>query len=86
MNDFHLIISTPDGSVYDGRSEGLILRAALGDLAVLAGHAPMITTVQPGLCRILLPDDLERHAQIDGGLLSVSKDAVTLLCTTFEES
>ena len=86
MSDFHLIISTPDGSVFDDRAEGLILRGALGDLAVLAGHMPMITTVKPGICRILLEGDREKSAEIDGGLLSVGKDAVTLLCSSFAET
>ncbi len=85
MNDFHLIVSTPDGAVFDGRAEGLILRGALGDLAVLAGHMPMITTVKPGICRILLEDDEEKSARTEGGLLTVDKDVVTLLCSTFEK-
>ncbi len=85
MSDFHLIISTPDGAVFDGRSEGLILRGALGDLAVLAGHMPMITTVRPGICRILLEGDREKSARIEGGLLSVSRDNVTLLCSVYSE-
>lgn len=85
MSDFHLILSSPDGSVFDGRSEGVILRGALGDLAVLAGHMPMITTVKPGICRILLEGGREKRVKIGGGLLSVGRDAVTLLCATFSE-
>lgn len=83
MNSFHLTVSTPDGSVFDGPSEGLMLRGALGDLAVLAGHIPMITTVRPGSCRILLEGDRELTAHTEGGLLTVTKDGTILLCSTF---
>ena len=84
MNKFHLIISTPDGDVLDDNVEALILRGALGDLAVLAGHMPMITTVKPGICRILYEEEKEKSAAIDGGLLSVDTEKVSLLCSVFE--
>jgi len=50
----------------------------------LAGHTPFITSVQAGLCRIHMPDDSEKAAKLDGGLLTVSADAVTLLSGSFE--
>ena len=39
-------------------------RAAEGDLAILPGHIPLMTTVQPGLCRILLPEGGEKAARL----------------------
>ncbi|MGM9681250.1 MAG: hypothetical protein ACI3XR_07070 [Eubacteriales bacterium] len=83
MNSFRVTVSTPDGSVFDGQAEGLMLRGALGDLAVLAGHIPMITTVRPGKCRILLEEDRELTAHTEGGLLTVTKEGAILLCSTF---
>lgn len=83
MSSYHLTVSTPDGTVYDDMVEGLIVRGALGDLAVLAGHIPMVTTVRACDCRILLPDDRELSAHTEGGLLTVSKEGTTLLCSSF---
>ena len=83
MNSYRLIVSTPDGSLFDGEAEALILRAADGDLAVLAGHAPLITAVRPGVCRLLLPDGSEKTGECDGGILTVAKDATTLLSSSF---
>ena len=83
MNTFNLTVATPDGNRFQGEVIGLFLRGADGDLAILAGHVPFITSVQAGKCRIHLPDDDERSATLDGGLLTVSDKAVTLLSDSF---
>ena len=83
MNTFTLTIATPDGNKFGGEVIGLFVRGAEGDLAILAGHMPFITSVQAGKCRIHLPDDEEKSATLDGGLLTVSDKAVTLLSGSF---
>ena len=83
MTPFDLTVAPPDGNRFQGEGIGLFLRGADGDLAILAGHVPFITSVQAGKCRIHLPDDDERSATLDGGLLTVSDKAVTLLSGSF---
>ena len=83
MNTYKLTIATPDGNQFQEEVIGLFLRGAEGDLAVLAGHTPFITSVQAGQCRIHMPDDSEQSATVDGGLLTVSAGAVTLLSGSF---
>ena len=46
MNEYHLTVSTPSGTVFDGDAVFLSLRGAGGDLAVMAGHIPFVTTVR----------------------------------------
>ena len=48
MKTFRLILSSPYGNIFDGNAQKLILRGHDGDLAVLAGHVPMITEVRSG--------------------------------------
>ena len=84
MNTYKLTIATPDGNQFQDQVYALYLRGAEGDLAVLAGHTPFITSVQAGKCRVHLPDDEERSATLDGGLLTVSAEAVTLLSGSFK--
>ena len=83
MNTYQLTIATPDGNQFQGEVVGLFVRGAEGDLAVFAGHVPFITSVQAGQCRIHLPDDDEKSATLDGGLLTVSDKTVTLLSGSF---
>ena len=85
MNTFKLIVSTPDGDAFNGEAYMLSVRGAEGSLAVMAGHIPFITTVKPGECRID-PAGEDEHDLVgftDGGLLTVSPDAVTLLSGSF---
>ncbi len=84
MNTYNLIISTPDGSIFDGDAAMLIIRGTEGELAVMAGHIPFITAVKPCECKIVLPDDSEKKATIGGGILTVQNDKTTLLCSDFK--
>lgn len=79
MKTFQLTISSPDGRLFDGPVERLSLRGAEGDLAVMAGHVPFMTSVRPGACVLHLEDGGVKKATTEGGLLTVTHDAVTLL-------
>ena len=83
MSTFRLIISSPDGNLFDDDVVQIILRGADGDLAVMKGHVPFVTSVKPGKCRIELADGSMKTGDIDSGILTVSDEAVTLLSTSF---
>ena len=84
MSLFKLKISTPDGNRYDGEAFMLSLRGIEGDLAILAGHIPFITSVKAGECKLELEDGSIRIGSCDGGLLTVSNEVVTLLAGSFK--
>ncbi len=84
MNGFQLKISTPEGLRFDGEAERVVVRGALGDLAILAGHIPMMTTVKAGVCRVGLPDGGTLAGKTLGGLLTVGKDRVIVLLNGWE--
>lgn len=83
MNTFHLAVSSPDGLLFDGDAVKITLRGADGDLAVMAGHIPFVTSVQPCECKIELEDESVKTGYLDGGLLSVSAEKVILLSGSF---
>lgn len=83
MNKFNLIISSPDGNVFNGEAIYLRLRGTEGELAIMAGHASFITGVVPCEVKIELESG-EKMATIDGGLLTVSPEVVTLLSGSFK--
>ncbi len=85
MSGFSLKISTPEGLRFDGEAERVVVRGALGDLAVLAGHVPMMTTVREGTCRVVTPDGAVREGKTGGGILTVGKDRVIVLLSGWEE-
>ena len=88
MTTYHLDITTPEGSCFDGDAVKLIIPGIDGQIGILAGHIPLVTTLKGGECRITLPDESVRKAHAGGGILTVGRDAdgqttVHLLSTDF---
>ena len=48
--DFALV--TPDGSVFDGEAEMIVVPGAAGEIGVLARHAPLVATLKAGSTRV----------------------------------
>ena len=46
---FDVSLVTPDGAVYEGEAEMLIVPGAAGEIGVLARHAPLVATLKAGL-------------------------------------
>lgn len=79
MTSYQLSVLSPDGEIFNGEVISLLLRGADGDMCVLAGHIPLITTVKPGKCVITLPDEEEITGDLKAGILDVGKDKVKLI-------
>ena len=84
MKTFNLTVASPLGNLFDGEAIMLTVRGIEGELAVMAGHASFMTTVKPCDCKIVFPDETERSAHVDGGILTVADNKATLLSGTFE--
>lgn len=83
MTPFPLKIVTPDGLVYDGPAEELVVRTIAGDMGVLAGHENCVASLGMGRATVIV-DGQRRYAACIGGMLSVMEGHVTLVPTTFE--
>ena len=83
MTPFDLKIVTPDGLIFEGQAEEVIVRSTSGDLGILAGHLNCVAPLGMGRATIVM-DGQKRYAACIGGMLSVSKECVTLVPTTFE--
>ena len=85
MNSFALKIVTPDGLVYDGQAEELIVRTVSGDMGILAGHSDCVAPLGMGLATVIV-DGEKRYGACIGGMVSVLNGQVKLVPTTFEWS
>ena len=83
MTAFALKIVTPDGLVYDGQAEELIIRTVTGDMGILAGHINCVASLGMGRATVVV-DGKKRYGACIGGMVSVVSGAVTLVPTTFE--
>ena len=51
---FDVSLVTPDGPVFQGEAEMLIVPGAAGEIGVLARHAPLVATLKAGSTRVHL--------------------------------
>jgi len=51
---FDVALVTPDGAVFDGEAEMVVVPGAVGEIGVLARHAPLVATLRAGSTRIYL--------------------------------
>jgi F-type H+-transporting ATPase subunit epsilon len=49
---FDLSVVTPDGAAYEGQAEMIIVPGQIGEIGILARHAPLIATLRAGSTRI----------------------------------
>ena len=80
---FSLKIVTPDGLIFDGQAEKLLVRTTTGDVCILARHINAVFPLGMGQA-IVESEGQRRTAACIGGLLSVADGTVTLVPTTFE--
>lgn len=83
MKSFQIEIVTPDGLIYDGPVESLLVRTDDGDVEILAGHADLLAAIDVGRVRLRI-DGKNRFASANGGFLSVAGGKVRLCTITFE--
>lgn len=83
MTPYKLKIVTPDGLIFDGEAEELIVRTTSGDIAILARHINYVAPLGMGRA-VVVSGGTRRTAACIGGMLSVVDGEVTLVPTTFE--
>ncbi len=83
MTPFRLTVSSPDGNKFEGDVVQFTVRGTEGELAVLAGHIPFVTSVIKGKCDLWTDENTKREAYSDGGILCVSEDGTTFISGSF---
>ncbi len=83
MREFFLKIVTPDGVKFSGNAESVLVRTDNGDVEILAGHIDYFASLGIGKARLII-DGKTRLASCAGGFISVGREGVDLVVTTFE--
>lgn len=84
MNTFSLKIIACDRVFYDGQSEILVFPGYDGEMAVMANHEQMTTTIGIGEIRFRTPDGQWQSAIVSDGLLKVNHNKVVVLVYSAE--
>lgn len=81
----NLEIVTPEKKVVDEEVESVNVPTAKGMIGILPNHAPLISTLKPGILSYKNKGNT-RNLFISGGFVEVSDDKVSVLADTSENS
>ncbi len=83
MATFHFDLVSPEKLLFSGDVEQVDVPGAEGDFGVLAGHAPLVTTLRPGILTVHGTGG-EQKIMVLGGFAEVSAQGLTVLADTAE--
>lgn len=78
-NTFHFELVSPERLLMDADAEAVLVPGAEGDFMVLAEHAPMISTIRPGVLAIDKGKGEEERIFIRGGFAEVTHKSLVVL-------
>ena len=75
-------IVSAEEELFSGRVEMVIAHGHMGDLGILPGHTPLISTIKPGPVRVIKQGGGEEVYYISGGFIEVQPYTVKVLADT----
>ena len=82
-NSFKIKIITPDRIFFDDEIESLVINTDTGEMGVLKGRLPVVTTVKSGIMRLLCRGRWMEAVNSDG-MIAVMRDGVSVLVESCE--
>jgi F-type H+-transporting ATPase subunit epsilon len=79
MPTFHFDLVSPERILFSGQVNQVDVPGADGDFGVLANHAPLVSTVRPGILLIYNERGDKLPVVINGGFAEVSPAGLTVL-------
>ena len=83
MSTVLLEVVTPERIVVSLEVNMLIVRGGSGEIGILPRHAPLATTVQPGVMKVRTPEG-DDYVAVSDGFLHVVPERITVLVSTAE--
>ena len=87
MTTFHFDLVSPEKLAFSGDVDQVDIPGAEGDFGVLAGHAPVVSAMRPGIL-VVRTGTSQQKIIVLGGLAEVSDNRLTVLAdvaTSMEE-
>jgi F-type H+-transporting ATPase subunit epsilon len=68
-HEFEVEVLTPEGEVFNGEVRQVSTRTAVGEIGILANHAPLLASLRPAELRLHVSEsETRRYAQAHGWL------------------
>jgi F-type H+-transporting ATPase subunit epsilon len=78
MNTLHFDLVSPEKLLFSGEVNQVDVPGAEGEFGVLAGHAPLVTTLRPGIL-VIHGEGSAQRIVINGGFAEVGANGLTVL-------
>jgi len=74
---FRLVM--PERELVNTEADMVVVPGSEGDFGVLHGHAPLISTIRPGVLEVLQGNKVEQRFLVVGGIAEVTPERCTVL-------
>lgn len=82
VSTYHLTVVSIESQIFSGTVQKIQVAGTEGEMGIFPGHTPLLTSIKPGVLRIVKLYSDEEFIYISGGLLEVQKNIVTILADT----
>ena len=79
MATFHFDFVGPERTLYSGEVEAVQIPGTEGDMTVLPGHAPVMTSLKVGFITVTEKSGSGKRIYVQGGFADIGPKAVTVL-------
>ena len=79
---FHLDVVSAEKKLFSGLVETFQVTGSEGELGIYPGHTPLLTTIIPGMVRIVKQHGHEEIIYLSGGIVEVQPSTATVLADT----
>ena len=79
---FHLDIVSAEERLYSGSVTAVTVSGSEGELGIRYGHAPLLTSIRPGLVQYVTKAGKQEVLYVSGGMLEVLGSSVMVLADT----
>ena len=78
----HVNIVSAENEIYSGTVTEVYAPAEMGEVGIMARHTQMLSTLKPGVVRVVPLEGKEQSFYVSGGILEVQPHVVTILSDT----
>ncbi len=79
MATFKFELVSPERILFSGNVVSVIVPSCEGEMTVLAGHAPLVSTLKAGIVFVQTTDNNGKEFFVNGGLVEINAASTTIL-------
>lgn len=76
---FKFELVSPERLVISGEADQVVVPGSEGDFTVLPGHAPVLSTLRPGVLAVTMTGGASKRVYVRGGFAEVDPTSLTVL-------